>query len=146
MEICAALRYSAKTDITFWRMTVEIFLSDFQTVVNGVLGIFSFQRLMPVFLWKCFSVARLSFCLHLHFVILLCVWECDGNGLYANWREWECKRLFLVISDISCRSPVPVYSPREWSCILSAVIAAANYVFYSTRSTLSWFYLSLISS
>jgi len=59
-------------------MTVEIFLSDFQTVVNGVLGIFSFQRLMPVFLWKCFSVARLSFCLHLHFVILLCVWDVMG--------------------------------------------------------------------
>ena len=32
----ASLRYSTVTDITFRKMTVEIFLSDFQSIATGV--------------------------------------------------------------------------------------------------------------
>jgi len=61
-------------------MTVEIFLSDFQTVVNGVLGIFSFQRLMPVFLWKCFC---LSVCIY---TLLFCC-------AFGNVMGMDCMRI-----------------------------------------------------
>jgi len=89
-DICSPLRYSAITDITFWRMTVDIFLSDFQSITN-VFRIFIFQRLMSSFLWNRFYVDRLSnVCTYtLHFIVLLCVL---GNGM-GTGIPWELERI-----------------------------------------------------
>ena len=61
-------------------MTVEIFLSDFQSVVGGVFRIFIFQQLMSSFLWNGFFLlfdCRL-FAIALRLIVLLCVF---GIGL-----------------------------------------------------------------
>ena len=88
-DICSPLRYSAITDITFWRMTVEIFLSDFQSITN-VFRIFIFQGLMSSFLWNRFYVARLSnVCTYTLLFCCVCLgmgWERESHG---NWNEWK---------------------------------------------------------
>ena len=99
-------------------MTVEIFLSDFQSTVNDVPRIFVFQRLTSSFLRNCFFGCPTDDCLHSHFILFLCVfgnwmgmgiiqWESHGNGnkweLTAwKWKGMECEHTFTVTS--TCNS------------------------------------------
>ena len=61
-------------------MTVEIFKSNFQSVVNGVFRTSISQRLMSSFLWNCFSAARLSTVFH-----LLLLFRCACLGMELEW-------------------------------------------------------------
>ena len=82
-EICALLRCSTVvTDVTFWRMAVDwnIFVRFSNSFVNGVFGIFIFQRLMASFPWNCFSVARLpTVCIY---TLLFC---CACSRMAWQW-------------------------------------------------------------
>ena len=70
-------------------MTVEIFLSDFQNIVNGVFRIFIFKRLISSVLRNYFSVARLStVCIYI-FLFAVRLWEWYGNLNNAMGIPWE---------------------------------------------------------
>jgi len=85
-----SLGQSITPDITFWFMTVEIFLSDYQSIVNDVFRILVFNDWCPVFHGTVFLLldCRLfAFKLTLHcFAARACVF---GNGIGMGITQWE---------------------------------------------------------
>jgi len=74
-------------------MTVEIFLSDFQSIVNGVFRIFNFyfSTTDVQFSVEEFSVARLSTACIYTFMFTVLVWEWEVTTL------WRYTNLFIII-------------------------------------------------
>jgi len=83
-------------------------LSDFQSIVTVVFINFTFQRLVAIFPWNCFSgriirnYLAVNAGLHLHFIVLLHVYENamemgkqHGNpmGIKAQIWEWKWKEM-----------------------------------------------------
>ena len=94
-DLCAVALFRfhhSLPDMKFWRITVEIFLSDIQSTVNDVIEfIFIFQRLLSVFrasvflLLDCWLFAFTHCC----FAVRVCEWDGNGNGLMGIPWEWE---------------------------------------------------------
>jgi len=74
-------------------MTVEIFLSDFQSIVNGVFRIFNFyfSTTDVQFSVEEFSVARLSTACIYTFLFTVRAWEWEVTTL------WRYTNLFIII-------------------------------------------------
>jgi len=105
----ASLRYSTVTDITFRKMTVGIFLSDFQSIATGVYIIilnlfFYFSTIDVQFCVELFLCCSTVDCLHLHFTVLQCVLGNEsemeirlklGNRKGQEWKRtaWERKEI-----------------------------------------------------
>ena len=75
-DLCAVALFRfhrSLPDMKFWRITVEIFLSDIQSTVNDVIEFFLFfNDCCPFSVHLCFCCSTVD-CLHLHIVVLLCV-------------------------------------------------------------------------
>ena len=111
-DICAPLRYSRITDIAFWRITAEMVLSVFRSIVNDVFNFFNAWR--PVF---CGTVFLLLDCRLFAFTVYGFaerVWEWDGNGnnpiCITQW-EFHVKKV--------ANTWLPSVGFRSWSRCLA---------------------------
>jgi len=100
-QICAPCCHFTITYITFWRMTVEIFLSDFQSIANGIFRIFTCNDRYLVFYGTVFLLfdCRATVCVYTALFCCACLWMgWMGMGMRGNGNVEIHSRSLLVAS------------------------------------------------